>query len=44
MNAVADWEDVPLFDSEQAEAAFWGENSIEMRLMQNSVAAGSESS
>ena len=44
MNAISDWEEVPLFDSEQAESAFWEENTIEMRLMQNSVASGSESS
>ena len=44
MNAISDWGDGPLFDSEQAESAFWVESTINMRLMQNSVASGSESS
>ncbi len=38
MNAVANWEEVPLFDSEEAEAAFWAENRLELRLMENAVA------
>jgi len=42
MNAISNWEDVPLFDSEEAEAAFWGENRIDLRLMESSVAAASE--
>ena len=44
MNAVLNWDDVPLFDSEEAEAAFWSENSIDLRLMDGAVAAGSETS
>ena len=36
------WEDVPLFDSESAEAAFWTENGIDLRLMDSSTAASSE--
>lgn len=42
MNAIANWEEVPLFDGEEAEAAFWADNRIEVRLMESSVAAGSE--
>jgi predicted DNA binding CopG/RHH family protein len=42
MNAIASWEEVPLFDREEAEAAFWADNRIEVRLMESSVAAGSE--
>lgn len=42
MNAVANWEDIPLFDSEEAEADFWSESRIEVRLMESAVAAGSE--
>ncbi|MBM3837427.1 MAG: hypothetical protein FJ398_05620 [Verrucomicrobia bacterium] len=42
MNAVMSWEEVPLFDSEEAEASFWSENSIDMRLMEGAVAAGTE--
>ena len=44
MNAVTHWEEVPLFDSEQAEAAFWAENRVDLRLMDSSVAAGSDNS
>jgi len=42
MNAIASWDEVPLFDREEAEAAFWADNRIEVRLMESSVAAGSE--
>jgi predicted DNA binding CopG/RHH family protein len=44
MPTVNDWEDVPLFDGEEAEASFWMENSVDLRLMETSVAASSESS
>lgn len=44
MNTIAHWEDVPLFDSEEAEADFWSESRIDLRLMEAAVAAGSESS
>jgi len=36
------WEEVPLFDSEEAEASFWSENGIDVRLMEGAVAAGAE--
>jgi predicted DNA binding CopG/RHH family protein len=42
MNAITDWEEVPLFDREEAEAAFWAETRVEVRLMESSVAATSE--
>ena len=42
MNAISNWEEVPLFDREEAEAAFWAETRVEVRLMESSVAAGSE--
>ena len=42
MNAVTNWEEVPLFDNEEAEAAFWAENRLDLRLMESSVAAGSQ--
>lgn len=42
MNAIAKWEEVPLFESEGAEAAFWQETRLEMRLMENATVAGSE--
>ena len=38
MNAIATWEEIPLFDSEEAEAAFWAENRLELRLMDDAVA------
>jgi predicted DNA binding CopG/RHH family protein len=42
MNAIANWEDVPLFDSEEAEAEFWAENRIDLRLMESAVASATE--
>lgn len=44
MNAITNWEEVPLFDSEEAEAAFWAENRVDLRLMETAVAAGQEQS
>jgi predicted DNA binding CopG/RHH family protein len=44
MGVIAKWEDVPLFDGEDAEAAFWQENQIDGRLMESSVAEGAEAS
>ena len=42
MNAFSNWDEVPLFDNEQAEAAFWAETRPDLRLMESAVAAGSE--
>jgi predicted DNA binding CopG/RHH family protein len=42
MNAISSWEEVPLFDREDAEAAFWADTRIDVRLMESSVTAGSE--
>jgi predicted DNA binding CopG/RHH family protein len=39
---ISNWDEVPLFDSEEAEAAFWSENSVQLRLMDSSIAASSE--
>jgi predicted DNA binding CopG/RHH family protein len=44
MNAITNWEEIPLFDSEEAEAAFWAENRVDVRLMESSVAAAGDSS
>ncbi len=44
MHAITSWEEVPFFEGEASEAAFWAAHSVDMRLMQNSVVAGSESS
>jgi predicted DNA binding CopG/RHH family protein len=44
MRSIANWEDVPIFDSEEAEADFWAENRPDLRLMEAAVASGSEAS
>ncbi len=44
MQPVAKWEDVPIFDSESAEAEFWAENRPDLRLMESSMAGSTESS
>jgi predicted DNA binding CopG/RHH family protein len=38
MNTFSNWDEVPLFDNEQAEAAFWAENRPELRLMESAIA------
>jgi predicted DNA binding CopG/RHH family protein len=43
MNAILNWEEVPLFDSEEAEASFWAEHKPHLRLMEAAVASASES-
>jgi predicted DNA binding CopG/RHH family protein len=42
MNSIANWEEVPLFDSEEAESAFWAENRIDLRLMDSAIASASQ--
>ncbi len=44
MNPITSWEEVPLFDREEAEAAFWESNRVDLRLMESAVASGNESS
>jgi hypothetical protein len=44
MQTITSWEEVPLFDSEEAEAGFWAENKPEVRLMETAVAGPSEAS
>lgn len=39
---ISNWDDVPLFDSEQAEASFWAENQVELRLMERAASSSSE--
>ena len=36
------WDEVPLFDNEEAEATFWTENRPDLRLMESSVVMASE--
>ncbi len=43
MHTFSTWDEVPLFDGEEAEAAFWADNRPDIRLMESSVAAASES-
>ena len=42
MSQVTHWEEVPIFDSEEAEANFWLENGVDVRLMESAVAASAE--
>ena len=42
MNAISNWDEVPLFDREEAEAAYWVDNRIDVRLMESSVASSGE--
>ena len=43
MRAIAKWEEVPIFDSEEAEATYWAENKPDLRLMEAAVAGNAES-
>jgi hypothetical protein len=42
VQTFANWEDVPIFDSEAAEAAFWSENRPGVRLMESAVAGSAD--
>ena len=42
MNTFSSWEDVPLFDGEESEVAFWAENRPDLRLMESSVVGSAE--
>jgi len=42
MRTFANWEEVPIFDSEEAEAEFWVENRPDLRLMEAATAGGAE--
>jgi len=43
MNSFANWEEVPIFDSEEAEADFWAASRPDLRLMESAVTRSSES-
>ncbi|MBI97721.1 MAG: hypothetical protein CMO78_04200 [Verrucomicrobiales bacterium] len=43
MTVIKDWEEVPYFGEESEEAEFWKNSRIDVRLMENSVLAGSAS-
>ena len=42
MQAIANWEEVPIFDSEEAEAQFWSANRPDLRLMEVAIAGNAE--
>ena len=44
MRTIATWEEVPIFDSEEAEAIFWGDHRPDLRLMEAATAGSAESS
>jgi len=44
MQTIARWDDVPMFDSEEAEAHFWAENKPDLRLMESAIAGSTETS
>ena len=44
MNTISNWEEVPIFDSEEAEALFWSETRPDARLMESAVSGSTESS
>ena len=44
MRTFAKWEDVPLFDSEDAEATYWTENRPDLRLMESAISGSAEAS
>lgn len=43
MRAIASWEEVPIFDSEEAEVSFWAETKPDLRLLEGSIAGGGDS-
>ncbi len=42
MNVISQWEEVPMFDREEAEAAFWADCKIDVRLMEAAVASSQD--
>lgn len=41
MVTLAKWEEIPLFETEEAEAAFWVDHRLDLRLMDAAMAGGS---
>ncbi|MFO1459581.1 MAG: CopG family antitoxin [Verrucomicrobiota bacterium] len=39
---LTSWDEVPLFDSEQAESDFWADTEVDLRLMEAATAGASE--
>ena len=44
VRTFASWEEVPIFDREDAEADFWSENRPDLRLMEAAVTRSAETS
>ena len=44
LHTIANWEEVPIFDSEEAEADFWADHKPDLRLMEAAVAGSAETS
>jgi hypothetical protein len=44
VRSIAKWEEVPIFDNEEAEADFWSEHKPDLRLMEAAVTGGGEAS
>lgn len=44
LESITSWEEVPLFDGEQVEAAYWQEHQVDLRLMEAAATAMSEGS
>ncbi len=43
MTAISNWDAVPAFESEDAEAGYWREHRLDLRLMDAAMVAGAES-
>jgi len=43
MNSISSWDEVPIFDREEAEAAYWAETKLDLRLMEEAAASSSDS-
>ena len=39
LELLTSWEEVPMFDSEEAEAAYWSQHRIDLRLMESAASA-----
>ena len=43
MNSLSSWDEVPIFDRDEAEAAYWAETKLDLRLMEEAAASSSDS-
>lgn len=42
MTVVNNWNDVPIFNNEEAEAEYWLDNRVDLRLMESATVGGTE--